>query len=268
MALTPAQLARFRTEGVCTVPDFFTPRELAAMLAELDRFKREGLLRNVATIGDGKTTATAVQNLQICPIQPKSRLYRALPFHPRIVDTVGALIGDPFVFYLDQIFLKPGKTGAGTDWHQDNAYFKVSDPARGVGMWTALHTATVANGTMHVIPGSHRETFAHERDPHSDHHIHMVVDDARGVPVELPAGGVLFFNFGIAHCTRANTTDRERAGLALHFLHAGSISGPAKWPPATPLLSGPDADGGAAVYGEDFRGAWPAEVARLAPAAT
>jgi len=233
------------------------------MLAELDRFKREGLLRNVATAGDGKTVSTAVQNLQICPIQPRSRLYRALPFHPRIVATVGALIGDPFVFYLDQIFLKPGKTGAGTDWHQDNAYFKISDPARGVGMWTALHAATVANGTMHVIPGSHRETFAHERDPNSDHHIRMVVDDARGVPIELPAGGVLFFIYGIAHCTKANNTDRERAGLALHFLNAGFIPGEAKWPPATPLLSGPDADGGAGVYGEDFRGSWPVEVARV-----
>lgn len=263
MSLGSAQLARFRSDGICTVPDFFTPQEVAAMLAELERFKREGLLRNVATAGDGATTSTTVHNLQICPIQTKSRFYRALPFHPKIVATVGALIGDPFVFYLDQIFLKPGRTGAGTDWHQDNAYFKIADPARGVGMWTALHAATVANGTMHVIPGSHLEAFAHDRDPNSDHHIHMQADDARAVPIELPAGGVLFFNFGIAHCTKPNRTDRERAGLALHFLHADHIPGMTTWPPATPLLSGPDADGGTAIYGEDFRGQWPAEVDRV-----
>ena len=28
-----------------------------------------------------------------------------------------------------------------------------------------------------------------------------------------------FFCYGTAHCTRANTTDRERAGMAFHFLH-------------------------------------------------
>ena len=120
---------------------------------------------------------------------------------------MGQLIGDPFVFYLDQIFLKPGGTGAGTDWHQDNDYFKVSDPTRGVGMWTALHDATVANGTMHVVPGSHREVLAHDRDPNSDHHVHTHIDPSRERPIELPAGGVLFFNFGCAHCTKANTTE-------------------------------------------------------------
>ncbi len=263
MPLAAEQRERFATQGWTTVPDMFTGREVAAMVAELERFKREGLLRNVATDGDGKTTSTTAQNLQICPIHPKSRFYRAFPFHPNIVEIVGALIGDPFVFYLDQIFLKPGKTGAGTGWHQDNSYFKVADPAQGTGMWVALHAATVANGTMHVISGSHREVHAHERDPGSDHHIRMVADESRAVPVELPAGGALFFNFGVAHCTKANTTDTERAGLALHFLNAHHIPGRTTWPPATPLLSGPDADGGKAIWGEDFRGAWSAEVDRV-----
>lgn len=263
MRLSGARLGQFRSDGYTTIPDLFSLREVAAMIAELERFKREGLLRNVATDGDGQTTSTTVQNLQICPIQPKSRLYRALPFHPEVVETIGALIGDPFVFYLDQIFLKPGKTGAGTGWHQDNSYFKVADPTKGTGMWVALHAATVANGTMHVIPGSHRESYAHERDPGSDHHIRMQADESKAVPVELPAGGALFFNFGVAHCTKANTTDHERAGLALHFLNAHHIPGRTTWPPATPLLTGPDADGGRAIYGEDFRNAWPVEVDRV-----
>jgi ectoine hydroxylase-related dioxygenase (phytanoyl-CoA dioxygenase family) len=263
MPIASAAIREFGERGYTTVPDMFTPGETAAMVAELERFKREGLLRNVATDGDGTTTSATSHNLQICPIHPRSRFYRALPFHPKVVGVVGALIGDPFVFYLDQIFLKPARTGAGTGWHQDNAYFKVADPTKGVGMWVALHDATVANGTMHVIPGSHLDAFAHERDPGSDHHIRMEADESKAVPVELPAGGALFFNFGVAHCTKANTTDRERAGLALHFLNAGFIPGERRWPPATPLLSGPDADGGKALWGEDLRGAWPGEVDRV-----
>ena len=38
--------------------------------------------------------------------------------------------------------------GIGTNWHQDNAYFKIRDPMRGTAMWIAAHDATIANGTI------------------------------------------------------------------------------------------------------------------------
>jgi ectoine hydroxylase-related dioxygenase (phytanoyl-CoA dioxygenase family) len=68
-------------------------------------------------------------------------------------------------------------------------------------MWVALHDANLDNGTLHVIPRSFLETFEHERDPNSDHHIHFHADDARAVPIILPAGGCVFFNYGAGHGT-------------------------------------------------------------------
>lgn len=263
MTFAPDQLAQFQHQGYALVPDMFSPREVDAMRAELDRFKREGLLRNVATDGDGQTHSTQKINLQICPIAPKSAFYRALPFHPKVLAAVSQLIGDPFVFYLDQIFLKPGKCGIGTDWHQDNAYFKIADPAKGTGMWVALHDATVANGTLHIVPGSHREAIPHARDLHSDHHIHCQIDETRALPIELPAGGAVFFNYGIAHATRPNTTDRERAGLALHFLRTDYIPEQAKTSRAYTHLTGPEASGGQREYGQPIAGAWEREVERV-----
>ena len=52
MSLTEKQIDLFHTSGYAIVPDLFTRREIRAMRAELDRFKRDGLLRNVATDGD------------------------------------------------------------------------------------------------------------------------------------------------------------------------------------------------------------------------
>src|SRR5262249_16944284 len=101
-----------------------------------------------------------------------------------------------------------------------NAYFKISDPLKGTATWIAVHDATVANGTLHEIPGSFREEYEHSRDPFSDHHIRCFPPEERGVPVELPAGGVVFFCYGTAHCTRENRSDKERAGVAYHFLRA------------------------------------------------
>ncbi|MBE82812.1 MAG: hypothetical protein CME21_09645 [Gemmatimonadetes bacterium] len=252
---------QFKREGYTAIGEFFDEREIIAMRAELDRFKRDGLLRNVATEGNGQTHSGTSQNLQICPITPQSSFYRSFQFHPLVLSAVGALIGEPFVHYLDQIFLKPGKTGLGTNWHQDNAYFKVEDPTKGTAMWVALHDATVENGTIHVIPGSHETPFDHGRDPFSDHHIRCEVPEEKAVPVELPAGGVVFFNFGIAHATRANTTNRERAGLALHFLRSDHI--PEHGYDRFTHLTGAEASGGLSEFGARVEGTWPNEVDRL-----
>lgn len=260
MKLSPEQLAQYRSEGYTTVPDFFDAAEVAAMQAELQRLKDDGLLRNVATEGDGKTASATVANLQICPLSPKSELFRSLGFADKVIAAIRQLIGDPIVWQLDQIFLKPGKHGAGTSWHQDNAYFRITDRRNGVGMWTAVHAATVANGTMHVIPRGDAELLAHERDGSSNHHIKCVVDESKAVPVELPAGGVLFFNYAVPHCTRGNTTDHERAGLALHFLREEEVTKPGM----LAALTGPNATHGVKEYGVDLRGEWERQVEKMA----
>jgi ectoine hydroxylase-related dioxygenase (phytanoyl-CoA dioxygenase family) len=193
------------------------------MLDEVERFKREGWLRNVTTEGDGRTPAVLSKNLQVTRLSQKSALFRALPFQDQVMGAVRQLIGEPLVLYFDQIFLKPGRTGVGTKWHQDNAYFKVPDPSKGVGMWVALHDASVANGTLRVIPRSHTRAAVHQRDLESDHHIFCSVAEDEAVDIELEAGGVLFFNFMTAHATGPNQTDRERAGLALHFLRTEAV---------------------------------------------
>jgi ectoine hydroxylase-related dioxygenase (phytanoyl-CoA dioxygenase family) len=261
--LSAAQLTQFREEGYTVVPRFFDSAELAALVAELERFKHEGLGRNVATDGDGKTHSTTKINYQIIPLNNKSNLLRALPFHPRVLSVVGQLIGNPFARQLDQIFLKPAHTGAGTNWHTDNAYFKISDPTKGTAMWIALHDATLANGTLHVIPGSYRESFAHERDLGSDHHIHMQVDEARAVAIELPAGGAIFFNYGTAHATKANTTAKERAGLAFHFVRSDYIPENYPWQQSLVQLTGPQATGGLQEYGVAVADSWENEVRQV-----
>jgi len=243
MALTASQIAQFREQGYLAVPDFWTMQETAAMQAEVERLKRDELLHNVATAGDGKTESTAKVNLQICPIYPKSEFFRAMPFAPKVVETVGQLIGDPVQLHLDQIFLKPGRQGAGTNWHQDNAYFHIPDPLKETAQWTAVHEAAAASGTIRVIPGLFRKEYEHSRDLDSNHHIRCYPPKQEAVLVELPTGEAVFFAYGVAHAIGANYTDKERAGVALHFLNA-DISG--------------EALGGFAL------GTWEAQVAQMA----
>jgi phytanoyl-CoA hydroxylase len=246
MRFTAEQIEQFRTEGYLAVPNFWTNEEIQAMRAELERLKENGLLRNVATDGDGKTHSATKANLQLCPMAPHSTFFRAMPFAPKVIEAVSSLLGDPVLLHLDQ------------------AYFAVDDPLKGTALWTAVHDATLANGTMRVIPRVFSTALPHDRDPESDHHIRCWPDEAQAVPIEIPAGGALFFCYGTPHATGANTTDYERAGVALHFLNA-AVDGTARggFPLGKrPPLTGPDTTGGENEYGVRVAGTWNAEVAR------
>lgn len=261
--LTDAQLAQFRRDGFLAIPEFWTAEEVAAMRGELDRLKAEGHLRNVAT-------DAAKQNLQITQSFKVSPLFRAAALHPRVAELLADLLeGGPVFQYFDQIFLKPARSGAPTNWHQDNHYFQLPDPSMAVGVWTAVHPATVANGTMRFVPGAHRETLPHRRDPDSDHHYRCDPDESEAVPVELPAGGVVVFTYGAPHATGRNGTDAERAGFAMHFAHTerGRTTAvhldrngvPVDYTPGRPgrpHVVGPEASAGMREYGEDQRALW------------
>lgn len=250
----------FQRDGFCVVPQLFTPEEIRALRREVDRFQSEGLVRNVRTQGDGETPAAEGANLQLIPLFDKSDLLRALPFDDRVVSIISALIGDPFLLHLDQLFLKPAHHGTGTSWHQDNAYFKISDPLGGTAMWLAVDDATRDNGSLQVIPGSHRTAYEHARDPFSDHHIRCHPPEGSARTLEVAAGGAAFFCYGTAHCTGDNRTERDRTGMAFHFLRGQHATDDLvhEGRDRRPWLSGPAASGGLLEYGTDVRGQFPA----------
>jgi ectoine hydroxylase-related dioxygenase (phytanoyl-CoA dioxygenase family) len=134
-------------------------------------------------------------------------------------------------------------------------------------MWVALHDATVANGTMNIVPRNFAAPLEHLRDGGSDHHITSRVDESQAIPIEMKAGGALFFNYGVPHCTSGNTTPNERAGLALHFAVADFLQPDdyhgGKTNDAKTILTGPKATGGKREFGVEVTGTWNAQVDRL-----
>ena len=100
VTLTEQTMTQYQRDGYCAMPHFFDAREVRAMVVELERFKREGLGRNVVTEGDGQTHSRTKINYQIIPqVQLKKlgsaermKMIMIIPMRERMTAAV-ALIG-------------------------------------------------------------------------------------------------------------------------------------------------------------------------------
>ena len=154
-------------------------------------------------------------------MEPVDEVFRAHALHPRILDGVEALLGPDLKLYQDQLFLKPPQIGSRQPYHQDQPLGFHVDPAdRMVTCWAALDEATIANGCLWMLPGSHRQGWI-ERERWQELEARALagwLPEER--PVELRAGDCSFHHGHILHSSRPNLTDRQRCGYATHYVSA------------------------------------------------
>ncbi|MCG3148831.1 MAG: hypothetical protein PCFJNLEI_02280 [Verrucomicrobiae bacterium] len=142
--------------------------------------------------------------------------------HPRIRGVVESLLGADPIRFQDMALVKPPFIGTEKPWHQDNAYFAVTPLEAVLGVWIALDDALVENGCMHVLVGEHKV------GPRKHYHgtdceiMPDRLNPQRAVPVELPAGGAMFFAGMLPHQTPPNSSPLRRRALQFHYRSATS----------------------------------------------
>jgi len=115
---------------------------------------------------------------------------------------------------------KPPKIGESLPWHQDEAYWDPALVYRALGCWMPLDDATIENGCMKFIPGSHRSEVMPHRHVGDDPNVHALFTTpgpaaiARANPVPMRAGGAVFHHSRTLHASGPNTTDRVRRAYA------------------------------------------------------
>jgi hypothetical protein len=115
---------------------------------------------------------------------------------------------------------KPARIGEPLPWHQDEAYWDPALVYRALGSWLPLDDATVENGCMSFIPGSHSNEVLPHRHVGDDPSVHALftepdpADIARAVPVPVPAGGAVFHHSRTLHSSGPNTTSKVRRAYA------------------------------------------------------
>ncbi|MEZ4660614.1 MAG: phytanoyl-CoA dioxygenase family protein [Caldilineaceae bacterium] len=123
-------------------------------------------------------------------------MYNALS-HPVMVDVLTQVIGPNVKCMQSMLFIKAsGKPGQA--WHQDEYFIPTRDRSL-TGGWIALDDATVENGGLWVIPGSHRHGVIWPQWDHDDPRFDCAGEtygfpytDEDAIPVEVEAGAIVF----------------------------------------------------------------------------
>ena len=125
------------------------------------------------------------------------------------------------------LFVKPPGF-QGQAWHQDEIYIPTRDRSL-IGAWTAMDDATIENGCLWVIPGSHRTGYLYPQRSHDNPDEFDFAGESFGFdesveePVEVEAGTVVFFNGYLLHRSRRNRSSVYRRVLVNHYCNAWSL---------------------------------------------
>jgi len=224
--LDAASWQQFAEDGFLVVEQAFGPEAVSAALAGLDflidggRDDFHGLQFEAAAPEDVLDFSVADKLRWIRKLMSfvdyEPRLH-ALAYDEGLQTVLREMMADEPVLFQSMALLKPPGIGSEKPWHQDCAYFDVPPDCGVIGVWIALDPATIANGCMHVLPGSHRpgpRLHWQRRDWQI-----CDTDVAREgqVAVPLQPGGALLFSGLLHHGTPPNRSDKPRRALQYHY---------------------------------------------------
>lgn len=229
--VTAEQIAAYHEAGFVAYPRLLTPDQVAFLgqrTADMaagrhplpEMIKRFPIMQQEPAIDRGDAQADDPLD-RLRKINYPSHVdedFRSIAMSQPIVDVVEALLGTSDIVMLgDQIFMKPPFHGSLKEYHQDSASWPHLVPHAQVTVWVALDDATIDNGCLRYLPGSHQFGLILPQ------HLPQVLDGplmAAETAVEVPAGGCIFHHSLALHTSGPNITPRRRRGWALHFMPA------------------------------------------------
>ncbi len=140
---------------------------------------------------------------------------------------VAPLLGNDIDVFQSMFILKnPGAWGQ--PWHQDSYYFNFDQQPQ-IGLWLAISEATLENGCLSVLPGSHRNPIlAHVPDRRAganQGYLEILdLDEGAAIPVLMDPGDLLVFNSFLLHRSVDNCGATRRAAMVYHYSRAGSVN--------------------------------------------
>jgi ectoine hydroxylase-related dioxygenase (phytanoyl-CoA dioxygenase family) len=166
---------------------------------------REELTAVLASVPLGRNDFEGFATRRIYNVFAKTRSLDELAVHPLLTAVLDDVLG--LYQFSAPVGIEVGPGEVAQPLHYDDAIYPLPWPHEDVvvnSMW-AFDDFVEANGATRVVPGSHHRSTA-EYDP-----------DQPTIPLEMPAGSVVFYTGTLLHRGGANRTDRPRLGVILEY---------------------------------------------------
>ncbi|HEY0271969.1 MAG TPA: phytanoyl-CoA dioxygenase family protein [Chitinophaga sp.] len=228
------QVQSFQQNGFIVIEDFLSPEELehwreTVMNAVKKRGGRKMPGKDLKTgEADGINEDAAYFGKvfdQLLNLWQTDEAMKALMLDERIGKMAAQLAQvDGIRIWHDQaLFKRPWANP--TSWHLDTPFWSFSD-RRALSIWVALDDATLENGCLFFIPGSHRTTTFENRNigknMDSIFEIYPEFLQAQSVAAPMKAGSCSFHNGLTIHGANANMTCGFRRAMTCAYMPDGN----------------------------------------------
>jgi ectoine hydroxylase-related dioxygenase (phytanoyl-CoA dioxygenase family) len=234
---------QLEADGYLIIPNLFSLDEVKQLKAEIRR-----IIAEVKGEADeaGIDPETMMRSGVYVGLAARSEIFKRAVADPRLIDVLETAMGPNIEFLSDKVVFKDASTDFGSPWHQDWPYWGGTHKWS---VWVALDDATPENGTLRVIPGSHKLAMDHY-DPgdgiaFSNRIREDQVDESTAVSASVEAGGAVFFHDLTIHGSHDCTVKQDRWIWIPTYRVAGADDPDYSWSVAAYVVRG-SADNGQA----------------------
>ncbi|GAA3387117.1 ectoine hydroxylase [Streptomyces roseoviridis] len=150
------ELEEYERDGFLTVDELVTPDEVVELRAELDRLVADPEVRaDERAIVEPKSQEIR----SVFEVHRISEVFARLAADPRIVGRARQILGSDVYVHQSRVNVKPGFGASGFYWHSDFETWHAEDGLprmRTVSVSIALTANHTTNGSLMIMPGSHR----------------------------------------------------------------------------------------------------------------
>jgi ectoine hydroxylase len=231
--LDPQALEDFDADGFLAMDTLLDSDVVADLGAELD-----ALLADPAQCDDQRAVLEpdSREIRSIFEVHRVNPAFAALVADPRLVAPARQLLGSDVYVHQSRVNFKPGFNGQDFYWHSDFETWHAEDgmPApRAVSVSVALTENLDCNGSLMIIPGSHRWFVSCPGETPSGHYRSSLRRQEIGTPDEAsltrlaaergirqftgPAGSAVFFDSNAMHGSNSNITPYPRSNVFIVY---------------------------------------------------
>lgn len=224
----------FETNGFVHLRGLLSEEEVAELEAVYDNFIRRQI--NVPgkdycdMAGDYGRSPDDFSIVNVMLPRKYHPKWRDNVFERRAASVAQQLCGDGMVLDYDQLLAKmPNKDDAVFAYHQDLAYWPLTEDTRTATAWLAIDDSTLENGCMRFVPATSREEKLRPHAPQfgdrgMSHALATELHaDDQVVPVPIERGDVTVHNERVMHGSGGNTTDGYRRAYVIAFRSAETV---------------------------------------------